>query len=237
MARRARLRIAGCPLHVIQRGNNRAACFHSESDRLCYLHLLREEADKFGCSIHAYVLMTNHVHLLLTPSAPDGVSLLMKHLGQQYVQYVNRTKGRTGTLWEGRFRSSIVDSYRYLLSCYRYIEMNPVRAGLVAHPRDYRWSSYRVNAEGAPSKLVTPHDEYLALAATADARAVAYTRLFDAPLGEDCLSEIRHATNGGHVLGRHAFKAAVAAVLGRRVEPARPGRRRAAELANTATPN
>jgi putative transposase len=224
MARQARLRLANSPVHVIQRGNNRSACFHRDGDYLCYLEKLREQSEKYGCAVHAYVLMTNHVHLLLTPEKADGASLLMKHLGQRYVQYFNHMHERSGTLWEGRFRSSIVDQHAYLLRCYRYIELNPVRAGMVAHPRDNPWSSYRINAELAPSALVTPHADYTALSGTADARAAAYRGLFDAAFGEEALQEIRSAARGGYVLGRRGFKAAVAAVLDRRVERASAGR-------------
>jgi putative transposase len=224
MARQARLRLANIPVHVIQRGNNRAACFHRDGDYLCYLEKLREQADKCGCAVHAYVLMTNHVHLLLTPEDAIGASLLMKHLGQRYVQYFNHMHGRSGTLWEGRFRSSIVEQHAYLLRCYRYIELNPVRAGMVAHPRDYLWSSYRINAELAPSAVVTPHAEYTALSGSADKRAAAYRGLFDSAFDQEDLQEIRSAARGGYVLGRHGFKAAVAAVLERRVEPGSAGR-------------
>jgi len=138
MPRRARIAIAGIPWHVIQRGNNRSACFYAEEDYRRYLETLQEQATRHGCAIHAYVLMTNHVHLLLTPNRPDGVALLMKHLGQRYVQYINRTYRRSGTLWEGRFRSCLTQREDYVLSCYRYIELNPVRSDMVRHPRDYR---------------------------------------------------------------------------------------------------
>ena len=157
MPRRARLRIADAPLHIIQRGNNRNACFFADYDYGCYLHHLGELAARHACAIHAYVLMTNHVHLLLTPRGPDGASLLMKHLGQRYVQYVNRVYKRSGTLWEGRFRSSIVQAETYLLRCLRYIELNPVRAGMVDSPGAYRWSSFRANALGERNPLLTPH--------------------------------------------------------------------------------
>ena len=142
MPRRARLSLPGVPWHIIQRGNNRSVCFHAEDDYQFYLHYLKEFADKFGCALHAYVLMTNHVHLLLTPARDDSAALMMKHLGQRYVQYVNRTYRRSGTLWEGRFRSCLTQSEDYVLACYRYIELNPVRAGMVLKPQDYRWSSY-----------------------------------------------------------------------------------------------
>ena len=140
MPRRARLAIAGVPLHLIQRGNNRTACFFAEEDYALYLDHLTELAPKFDCRIHAYVLMTNHVHLLLTPRTATGASSLMKHLGQRYVQYINRTYRRSGTLWEGRFRSCIAREERYVLACYRYIEANPVRAAMVAdRPGQDKW--------------------------------------------------------------------------------------------------
>ncbi len=138
-------------MHIIQRGNNRCACFHAADDYLYYLEHLDRFARRFGCAVHAYVLMTNHVHLLLTPDEADSASLLMKYLGQHYVQHINQRYGRTGTLWEGRFKSCLAQSQTYVLACHRYIEMNPVRAGMVAHPGQYRWSSYAVNADGAGS--------------------------------------------------------------------------------------
>src|SRR5215467_13960820 len=141
MPRRARIMLAEVPVHIIQRGHNRDICFFSDRDYKRYLDDLRELAPQFGCAVHAYCLMTNHVHLLLTPQTTDGCGLLMKRLGQCYVQYVNRSYGRSGTLWEGRFRSALVQSERYLLACSRYIELNPVRAAIVRHPSHYRWSS------------------------------------------------------------------------------------------------
>jgi putative transposase len=137
MPRRARFRLAGHPIHLIQRGNNRSACFRSERDRVLFLGLLNELGREHRCAIHGYVLMTNHVHLLLTPMEPQGPSLFMKHLGQRYVQHFNKVHGRTGSLWEGRFRSSIVESSDYFFRCQRYIELNPVRAGMVVCPEEY----------------------------------------------------------------------------------------------------
>ena len=218
MPRRARLRLAGLPLHIIQRGNNRTACFFAGEDYVLYLHLLGEMAREFHCAIHAYVLMTNHVHLLLTPALPDGPSLLMKHLGQRYVQYVNKTYRRSGTLWEGRFRSSLVQRDGYSLKCQRYIELNPVRAGMVRNPRDYAWSSYQVNAELRPSTLIVPHQEYIGLGETPEQRAAAYRRSFRFELDPADLREIRLAANGGFALGNEKFKAEIAAMLGQRVE-------------------
>jgi len=218
MPRRARLRVAGLPLHIIQRGNNRTPCFYASKDYGLYLYHLAQLASKFECAIHAYVLMTNHVHLLLTSEMYDGASLLMKHLGQRYVQYVNKTYRRSGTLWEGRFRSSIVQRDGYALKCQGYIELNPVRAGMVKHPREYPWSSYRVNAEHRPSTLIVPHQEYIGLGTTPEQRAAAYRRSTLPGMDPADLREIRLAANGGFALGNDRFKAEIAEMLGRRVE-------------------
>jgi len=215
-------------MHVIQRGNNRATCFHGAVDYLTFLHYLGQLAPQCECAIHAYVLMTNHVHLLITPKSEDGSSQMMKHLGQHYVQYFNRTHQRTGTLWEGRFRSSIVEGQVYLFRCYRYIEMNPVRAGIVKHPREYPWSSYCHNAESSQHSpiLLTPHEEYCALGRTDDERRAAYGSLFEEQLDGEQLEEIRSAANGGYALGGTQFRAEVAAILGRRAGPGASGRPR-----------
>ena len=188
-------------MHVVQRGNNRGACFFSDSDRLAYLRLLRESAQEADCRVHAYCLMTNHVHLLLTPGGPAACARLMKHLGQQYVQHVNRIHGRTGTLWEGRFRSSVAASEHYALACHRYIERNPVRARLVQHPRDYPWSSYRCNAEGREDSLLVPHPAYLALGTDRERAQRAYRELFDESLDSRLEEEIRSASRNGCALG------------------------------------
>jgi len=226
MPRRARLRLPGLPLHIIQRGNNRTPCFYADKDYGLYLHHLGEMAREFHCALHAYVLMTNHVHLLLTPALPDGPSLLMKHLGQRYVQYVNRSYRRSGTLWEGRFRSSIVQERGYFLRCHRYIELNPVRANMVPQPGDYPWSSYRANAGLAASPILTPHGEYLALGKHENGRAAAYRELFRSALDPVQVDEIRSTANGGFPLGNKRFKAQIAEMLERRVEPGAPGRPR-----------
>ena len=224
MPRRARLRIAGAPLHIIQRGNNRSACFFADHDYGCYLHHLKELAARYTCSIHAYVMMTNHVHLLLTPGRPDGASLLMKHLGQCYVQYVNRVYHRSGTLWEGRFRSSIVQAETYLLRCQRYIELNPVRAGMVDTPGAYRWSSFAANALGHRSPLVIPHSRFLALGTHESSRRAAYLELFRSELEPTELEEIRTSANAGYALGNERFRKEIAVALGRRAGPGRSGR-------------
>jgi putative transposase len=224
MPRRARLSLPGIPWHIIQRGNNRSVCFYAEEDYQFYLHYLKEFADKFGCALHAYVLMTNHVHLLLTPTENDSAALMMKHLGQRYVQYVNRNYRRTGTLWEGRFRSCLTQNEDYVLACYRYIELNPVRAGMVRRPQDYRWSSYHANGLGRANALVSPHAEYLKLGRDDAERREAYRALFRAHVDETLTEEIRDATNGNFVLGNERFQAQIAKALGRRVARGKAGR-------------
>lgn len=224
MPRRARLSLPGIPWHLIQRGNNRSVCFYAEDDYLFYLHHLDELSEGFGCAVHAYVLMTNHVHLLLTPEKVDSVALLMKNLGQRYVQYVNRVYRRSGTLWEGRFRSCLTQTEDYVLACYRYIELNPVRAGMVRHPRDYRCSSYAANAEGRNDKLLVPHEQYLRLGRTETARREAYRALFQAHVDETILDQIRQATNGNYALGNTRFQSKIEAALGRRAQRGLAGR-------------
>ncbi len=201
-------------------------CFHAEEDYRFYLHYLKEFADKFGCALHAYVLMTNHVHLLLTPQRQDSAGLLMKHLGQRYVQYVNRTYRRSGTLWEGRFCSCLTQSKDYVLACYRYIELNPVRAGMVLKLGDYRWSSYHANGLGKADALLTPHAEYWRLGKADVERRAAYRALCRAHVDEALMGEIRDATNGNFALGGKRFQAQVEAALGRRAVRGVPGRPR-----------
>ena len=224
MPRRARLAVAGIRWHIIQWGNNRTACFYCSDDYHRYLQDLAEQARKFGCHIHAYCLMTNHVHLLTTPMRSDRVGLMMKHLGQRYVQYVNRTYRRTGTLWEGRFRSCLAQSGHYALTCYRYIELNPVRAGMAEHPADYPWSSYRFNGQGMASALLSQHPLYRALGQSNEERCRRYRELFHAHLEPELIAEIRQATNGNYVLGDARFSAEVEAMLQRRVRPGKAGR-------------
>ena len=226
MPRRARLALSGVPLHLIQRGNNRQACFFGDEDYRFYLEWLAEHAGKTGCRIHAYVLMTNHVHLLLSADQPGGPGALMKALGQRYVQYVNRLYRRSGTLWEGRFRSCPIQQEAYLLACQRYIEMNPVRAGMVAHPGEYRWSSYRANEQGERDALVSSHALYNGLGSDTAGRLAAYRELFRYELEPGVVDEIRRATNGNFLLGSERFAADVAATLGRRVLPGKSGRPR-----------
>ena len=224
MPRRARLLLPGVPLHLIQRGNNRSACFYADEDYLFYLDNLKLQAEKHGCAVHAWCLMTNHVHLLVTPSKPESASLMMKGLGQRFVQYINRTYARSGTLWEGRFRSCLLQEEDYVLACYRYIEMNPVRASMVEHPAEYRWSSYGANAHGLPSAIIEANPLYTQLGETADLRASAYRELFRYQLDPGLVDQIRSATNGNYALGNARFASEVEQALGRRAIRGRAGR-------------
>jgi len=224
MPRRARLVVPGVAWHIIQRGNNRSACFYTHADYNRYLDTLAEQANKHNCLIHAYCLMTNHVHLLITPAQEDSASLLMKHLGQRYVQYINRTYRRTGTLWEGRFRSCLAQSEQYVLACYRYIELNPVRAMMVKHPHDYLWSSFRVNADGLSSSFITPHEEYIKLGKTKSSRLQCYHELFKEYFKPELLDDIRQSTNGNYALGSGHFKKEIETMVRRRVTPGKAGR-------------
>ena len=174
MPRPTRLNLPDIPQHVTQRGNNRQACFFTDDDYRLYLDLLAVSCQKHNCDLHAYVLMTNHVHLLMTPRIPEGVSLAIRDLGRDYVRTINKTYGRSGTMWEGRFKSSLVDEEHYCLACYRYIELNPVRAGMVRHTADYPWSNFRCNALGGPNSLVTPHESWLGLGGNDEDRKHAY---------------------------------------------------------------
>lgn len=218
----------GVPLHLIQRGNNRQACFFADEDCRFYLDWLSEYAADNGCRVHAYVLMTNHVHLLMSADAADGVARVMKALGQRYAQYVNRSYARSGTLWEGRFRSCPVQEDAYLLACQRYIELNPVRAGMVSHPAEYPWSSYRANAQSVRDDVVQTHPLYDSLGPDRETRCTAYRELFRHALEPGLVDEIRQATNGNFALGDERFGADIAAALGRRATPGQPGRPRQA---------
>lgn len=201
MPRTARQIVPDLSVHIVQRGHDQNDCFFDDSDYLAYLELLREFAPRCGCSIHAYCLMTNHVHLLLTPRSPNSCGLLMKNVGQRYVQRINALHDRSGTLWEGRFYSCPVPTERYALACYRYVDCNPVKPAMVAHPDDYRWSSYRVNARTARNGFLTPHAVYLALADDDERRSAAYRQLCDVPLSPEILQDLRKATRGGYVAG------------------------------------
>ena len=224
MARLPRFFVPGVPLHVIQRGNNRETLFRQITDYQVYLDGLKEAAQMHACAIHAYVLMTNHVHLLVTPTHEDSLPRTFQSLGRRYVQYFNSTHQRTGTLWEGRYRATLIESETYLLTCYRYIELNPVRAEMVRHPRDYRWSSYPYHADGKSNPLLTPHGLYQRLGDSGAARQQAYRALFRQHLSGETLDAIREATNKAWVLGSDKFKDRLAKKLERRVSPLPRGR-------------
>ncbi len=213
MPRKPRFFLPGMPVHAIQRGNNRQAVFFDGEDYRAYLGWLKLAAEKYVCHIHAFVLMTNHVHLLVTPSQPDSLSRLFQYVGRHYVAYVNHAYGRTGTLWEGRYKASLIEEERYLLTCYRYIEMNPVRAGMVNSPEQYDWSSYRFNALGEVNPLIVPHPLYQHLDSTDDKRQSAYCSLFNGALDVAQMDEVRAATQSGTPLGDSRFRAEIERVL------------------------
>lgn len=218
MARLPRFVLVGHPQHVIIRGNNRDAVFMADEDYRYFLNKLCEAARRHQCDIHAYVLMTNHIHLLVTPHQENGISKMMQMLGRYYVQYFNYTYQRSGTLWEGRYKASLIDSASYALLCYRYIELNPVRADMVKHPSEYLWSSYRANALGQPDPLLTPHALYLELGADDAARQSNYRELFKGQIDEMSLTGIREATNKAWVLGSERFKQQITQQINRRTE-------------------
>lgn len=224
MARLPRLTLPGYPHHVIQRGNNRQAIFVDGADFETMLSLLDEQARKFQVAIHAYVLMDNHFHLLATPGTADGLPQMMQAIGRSYVQYFNRRHGRTGTLWEGRYRSTVVQSERYLLACMVYIDLNPVRAGMVAKAGDYLWSSHAHWLGVRHDKLLTPHALYWALGNTPFAREAAYAALVQAGIGEAQHQALTRATLGGWALGEPDFVQSLQQLTPRRVTLAKAGR-------------
>ena len=224
MARLSRITPAGIPVHLIQRGNNRHVCFAALEDYEAYLGWLKEYSIKYGVNIHAWVLMTNHVHILCTPSEDGAVSLMMQSVGRRYVQYFNHQYKRSGTLWEGRYKSCLVQAETYLMEVYRYIEMNPVRAKMVCDPGEYIWSSYQINALSKSSDLCTPHPEYLRLGVTKSERMANYRGLFVSHVESDLLNEIRVSLNKGMAIGSDRFKEEVEMLTGRRLKPKKVGR-------------
>tara|TARA_R110002050_G_scaffold71891_3_gene154663 strand:+ start:49679 stop:50401 length:723 start_codon:yes stop_codon:yes gene_type:complete len=229
MARLPRLFIKDCPQHIIQRGNNRQATFFADEDYTVYLDKLKDFSVKYQVKVHAYVLMTNHVHLLLSTEHDGAISKMMQSIGRYFVLYINNTYQRTGTLWEGRYKSTLVDSDNYLFTVMRYIEMNPVRAGMVDHPEEYPWSSYQANAVGKAIELLTPHEQYVKLADTHTERLSRYVGLFDEYLSDNTIELIRAATNKAWILGSELFKRQVETQINRRVEPANRGGDRKSE--------
>ena len=224
MARLPRLDLPGIPQHVVQRGNDRQACFATNVDYGQYLQELGEAALKHDCAVHAFVLMTNHVHLLVTPSGTGAISRLMQAVGRRYVGSFNARYRRTGTLWEGRFKAALIDSERYLMACYRYIELNPVRAGMTTMPGDYPWSSYAHNAWGKQHPLITPHQKYLNLVLDPAARQTAYRELIREHLDEPQLIALRQHTQQQRAWGSDRFRQQIEALTQRAVSVRPRGR-------------
>ncbi|MFC1746389.1 transposase [Candidatus Riflebacteria bacterium] len=227
MARQPRFVLPGQAQHIIQRGNNQSIIFAAEEDYQFYLEKLQDACKRFKCKCHAYVLMNNHIHLLLTPKTEHGIGKLMQSLGRYYVQYFNIKYGRTGSLWEGRYRAAPIEGKHYLLFCYRYIELNPVRADLVTHPSKYQWSSYHYNAMGRSDDILSPHAQYLRLGLDKSERHKSYRKLFRQHLSKKILQEIRNATNKGWVLGSDRYKRKIEKLTQRQASPkSRGGDRR-----------
>lgn len=224
MARLPRLSLPGYPQHIIQRGNNRQAIATCTADRQTLLALIDENARKFSVAIHAYVLMDNHFHLLATPETADGVPQLMQATGRRYVRYFNDSQGRTGTLWEGRYRSTVIQAERYLLACMVSIDLNPVRHGLVAQARDYPWSSHGHYAGLRVDRLVTPHPQYWSLGNTPFAREAAYVQMVQEGLPPEQQQALTQSALKGWALGDAAFMADLQTQTDRRVSKVPAGR-------------
>ena len=193
MPRKPRFYLPDVPVHIVQRGHSREPIFFEDADYLAYLAWLKDAAERYDCVIHAYVLMTNHVHILATPAATDGITRMMQYVGRRYIPYINHTYGTSGSIWEGRYKASLVQAEAYLLTCMRYIELNPVRANMVRIPSNYRWSSYRYNGQGKPNALITHHSLYKALGRTTQSRRECYKMLFKSHLDNNALDKIQSA--------------------------------------------
>lgn len=226
MPRKPRMYLAGIPAHVVQRGNNRDACFFCDEDYQFYLEVLGQGLRRYHVDLHAYCLMTNHVHFLMTPDDESGISRVMQHIGRLYVSYINRTYHRSGTLWEGRHKSSLINADEYLLKCYRYIEMNPVADGLVTTPEQYQWSSYGWHAFGKVNPLISDHTLYDALGRTADDRHDTYRELFKTQILDADIHAIKNNLSYNYPLGNKRFKDQIEMALGRAVGQRQRGRPR-----------
>jgi len=226
MARLPRIDVPGIPQHLIVRGNNRCTIFRDDADRMIYLGFLEGALRTCACDLHAFVLMTNHVHLLVTGQVDGEISELMQIVGHKFARLMNLRWGRTGTLFEGRFRSCPVESETYLLACMRYIELNPVRAGMVQQPADYPWSSFFANASGNPGLPVVAHEVYRQLGANPEERGLRYRQLVAAGIPGGELERIRTSARQGRALGNENFGNRLQASLGRPVAPTMPGRPR-----------
>ena len=229
MARLPRLTLAGYPHHIIQRGNNRQMIFADAQDFEAMLALLADNAQKFAVAVHAYVLMDNHFHLLATPATAEALPLMMQAVGRSYVRYFNQRHGRTGTLWEGRYRSTLIETERYLLACMVYIDLNPVRAAMVAQPAAWPWSSHAHYLGQRSDKLVTPHALYWALGNTPFAREAAYAALVQAGISGPQQVALTDAALRGWALGEADFVAELQKKSQRRVTKSKPGRPVAAQ--------
>lgn len=230
MPRTPRIDLPGLPQHLISRGNNRQDIFFCEGDRGVFLRYLAQSCEDNDCAVHAFVLMSNHVHVLATGNRRMAISGMMQDLGRRYVLYVNKRHGRTGSLYEGRFRSSLVETSSYFLTCMRYVELNPVRAGMVRTPGECPWSSFRQNASGEPSGLLRPHAEYLQLGADPQRRGEAYLRMFDEAIDESRLKAIRESAQMNRALGGEQFCKAIEATLLRPVQVTAQGRPKKASV-------
>ena len=224
MPRQPRYFVAGIPQHVIQRGVNRQPTFFERQDYERYLACLARSAIRYGCRIHAFVLMTNHTHLLVTPEERMSLPRMMQAMGREYVQPTNKIQGRTGTLWEGRYKASPVQDDEYLLTCYRYIELNPVRAGLAVSPGAYEYSSYLSNALGKHNPLISPHATYFGLGRDKEGRCRAYRKLFQDKFSDHELSRIRSSTKACRIIGDEDFLAQMESKIGRPLRPGKVGR-------------
>lgn len=223
MPRRARMYLSGLPYHIVQRGNNREATFIEPENYQFYLNLWQESSLRYGVAVHAYCLMTNHVHFLVTPENPTSISNTIKSVGSRYAQYINKAYKRTGTLWEGRHRASLIQSERYLLTCMRYIELNPVRAAMVERPEEYKWSSYGTNAWGDVNGL-SPHEEYWQLGRDTKERCHTYRELFKHQLSEENLHLFRKAAHYSQPVGDDRFRQQIEQQYGIKLGQMRRGR-------------
>ena len=224
MPRKPRFFLPNIPVHVVIRGNSRRVVFAEDADRKAYLGWLKEAAEKYKVDIHAYVLMDNHVHLLLSTKDPSHISKVMQHIGRKYVPYFNHKYEKSGTLWEGRFKGSMIESEQYLLCCYRYIELNPVRANMVKRPEEWEWSSYACNGYGKDDPLIKPHPLYLAIHKDKKKRINYYRGGFRQVLGASLIDDLRSAVQTGTPLGNDKFKEEVELLLGVKTGYARRGR-------------
>ena len=227
MPRKRRPYMAGVPCHIVQRGNNRQACFFGDDDFGFFMNVLTNTLEEFEVDLHAFVLMTNHVHLLMTPSNAEGISRVMQSVGRRYVRYINTVYGRTGTLWEGRHKASLIDSDAYLMICHKYIELNPVRAKMVKHPSEYYWSSYQANALGKEINGLKPHDLYLRLGRNKEERRLAYQGLFEESVSNEIIEEMRECLCHSYPMGNDKFRQQIEAAHRIKFGQKKPGRPRA----------